>query len=40
MMREEWSERRKALIGMALYLLLLALVTLLSLLVPASECYP
>ena len=40
MMREEWSRRREELIGLALYLFLMALVVLLSVLVPASETYP
>ena len=40
MMREEWSERRKAMLEVALYVLLITFVVLLSVLVPASETYP
>lgn len=36
----EWSDRRVAVVNVALYLLLVAMVVVLSLLVPASETYP
>jgi len=37
---EEWSNRRVAVVSVALYLFLVALVVLLSWLVPACETYP